>query len=81
MGDHFSLYMSPINLDPEKPAMPMSHPPYYSMYLAKRIGPYATLGLAEDTWALNEGVTDERDRSCSRPTTSTASGRTCSSRP
>ena len=59
MGDHFSLYMSPINLDPEKPAMPVSHPPYYSMYLAKRIGPYATLGLAEDTWALNEGVTDE----------------------
>ena len=52
--------MSPINLDPEKPAMPVSHPSYYSMYLAKRIGPYATLGLAEDTWALNEGVTDER---------------------
>ena len=39
--------------------MPVSHPLYYSMYLAKRIGPYATLGLAEDTWALNEGVTDE----------------------
>ena len=59
MDDHFSLYMSPINIDPEKPAMPVSHPLYYSMYLAKRIGPYATLGLAEDTWALNEGVTDE----------------------
>ena len=60
MDDHFSMYMSPINLDPAKPAMPVSHPHYYSMYLAKRIGPYATLGLAEDTWALNEGVTDER---------------------
>ena len=59
MDDHFSMYMSPINIDPEKPAMPVSHPLYYSMYLAKRIGPYATLGLAEDTWALNEGVTDE----------------------
>ena len=59
MADHFSMYMSPINIDPEKPAMPVSHPLYYSMYLAKRIGPYATLGLAEDTWALNEGVTDE----------------------
>jgi predicted AlkP superfamily phosphohydrolase/phosphomutase len=59
MDDHFSLYMSPINIDPEKPAMPVSHPLYYSMYLAKRIGPYATLGLAEDTWALNEGVTGE----------------------
>jgi predicted AlkP superfamily phosphohydrolase/phosphomutase len=59
MDEHFSLYVSPINLDPERPAMPVSHPSYYSIYLAKRIGPYATLGLAEDTWALNEGVTDD----------------------
>ena len=60
MDGHFSMYLSPINLDPERPAMPISHPSYYSMYLAKRMGSYATLGLAEDTWALNEGVTDER---------------------
>src|SRR5947207_15814871 len=39
--------------------MPISHPSYDATYLAKRIGPYATLGLAEDTWALNEGVIDE----------------------
>ncbi len=59
LGEHFSLYMSPINLDPEKPAMPISHPSYYATYLAKRVGPFATLGLAEDTWALNEGVIDD----------------------
>jgi len=59
MAEHFSLYMTPINIDPEKPAMPISHPSYYSTYLAKKIGPYCTLGLAEDTWALNEGVTDD----------------------
>jgi predicted AlkP superfamily phosphohydrolase/phosphomutase len=59
MASDFSLYASPINLDPERPAMPISHPPYYATYLAKRIGAYATLGLAEDTWALNEGVIDE----------------------
>jgi len=59
LGDHVSLYMSPINLDPEQPAMPISHPDYYAGYLARRHGPYATLGLAEDTWALNEGVTDD----------------------
>ena len=59
MDEHFSLYMSPINIDPEKPAMPISHPSYYATYLAKRIGPYSTLGLAEDTWALNEGVIDD----------------------
>ncbi len=56
---HVSLYMTPISLDPEKPAMPVSHPSYYATYLAKRIGPYSTLGLAEDTWALNEGVIDD----------------------
>jgi predicted AlkP superfamily phosphohydrolase/phosphomutase len=59
LADHFSLYVAPINLDPESPAMPISHPPYYATYLAKKVGPYATLGLAEDTWALNEGVTDD----------------------
>ncbi len=55
----FSLYLTPINIDPDKPAMPISHPSYYASYLAARIGPYATLGLAEDTWALNEGVIDD----------------------
>lgn len=59
LDEHFSLYMSPINLDPEKPAMPISHPSYYATYLAKRVGAFSTLGLAEDTWALNEGVTDD----------------------
>jgi len=59
LDDHVSLYMAPINLDPEKPAMPISHPSYYATYLAKRVGAFSTLGLAEDTWALNEGVTDD----------------------
>ena len=55
----FKMYVSPINIDPEKPALPISHPFIYAVYLAKLIGPYGTLGLAEDTWALNEGVIDE----------------------
>ena len=56
IGEHFSLYVTPLNIDPEKPAMPISHPSYYAIYLAKKLGKYATTGLAEDTWALNEGV-------------------------
>jgi predicted AlkP superfamily phosphohydrolase/phosphomutase len=59
MDEHVSLYVSPINLDPDHPAMPISHPSYYATYLAKRVGAYSTLGLAEDTWALNESVTDD----------------------
>jgi predicted AlkP superfamily phosphohydrolase/phosphomutase len=59
IGDHFSLYLTPVSIDPERPAMPVSHPGYYATYLAKKIGPYSTLGLAEDTWALNENVVDD----------------------
>jgi hypothetical protein len=40
-------------------ALPISHPSFYANYLAKLLGPYSTLGMAEDTWALNEGVIDE----------------------
>ena len=60
VGDeHVSIYVTPISLDPEHPVMPISHPSYYATYLAKKIGPYSTLGLAEDTWALNEGVVND----------------------
>lgn len=53
------LYLSPINIDPEKPSMPISHPKIFSVYLSKLLGPYATLGMAEDTWALSEQVMSE----------------------
>ena len=59
VGEEVSLYASPINIDPENPALPISHPPYYAAYLAKLLGCFSTLGMAEDTWALNERVIDE----------------------
>jgi predicted AlkP superfamily phosphohydrolase/phosphomutase len=57
---HVNLYMTPIHIDPEHPAMPIAHPEVYAIYLAKKQGKFATLGLAEDTWALNERVIDEK---------------------
>ena len=54
-----SVYVTPVEIDPENPALPISHPRYYAMYLAKLLGSFATLGMAEDTWALNEGAIDE----------------------
>lgn len=60
LAPEVNLYMTPIHIDPESPAMPISHPTIYSVYLAKKQGPFATLGLAEDTWALNERVIDEK---------------------
>jgi predicted AlkP superfamily phosphohydrolase/phosphomutase len=55
----FGLYMTPINIDPEHPALPISQPKVYAPYLAKLLGLFSTLGLAEDTWGLNERVLDE----------------------
>jgi len=54
------MYVTPLNIDPEKPALPISHPFIYSVYLAKLLGRFITLGEANDTWALNEGALDER---------------------
>jgi predicted AlkP superfamily phosphohydrolase/phosphomutase len=56
----FSFYVTPVNIDPEDPALPISHPKTYSVYLGKLMGSHATLGLAEDTWALNEKVIDDQ---------------------
>ncbi len=53
---HLRLYVTPLNIDPGRPATPVSWPPAYSAYLAKLHGPFATLGLAEDTWALTGGA-------------------------
>lgn len=55
----FELYMSPIQIDPRDPAIPISTPPDYASELADAIGPFYTQGIAEETWALNEGRIDE----------------------
>jgi predicted AlkP superfamily phosphohydrolase/phosphomutase len=55
----FEMYCTPLHIDPGKPVMPISHPHVYSIYLAKQFGPYATLGLAEDTGSLSEGLMSE----------------------
>lgn len=59
LSPHFEMYLTPLNIDPEKPALPISHPFIYSVYLAKLLGSYVTLGEANDTWALNEKVLSE----------------------
>ena len=55
----FEMYCTPLHIDPHKPVMPISHPPVFAIYLANQLGTYATLGLAEDTGALSEGVISE----------------------
>ena len=60
LSPEVEVYVTPVNIDPGRPDLPISHPVTYSIYLAKLFGPYATLGLAEDTWALNEHVLDDQ---------------------
>lgn len=53
---HLQVYISPVNIDPEKPAMPISHPPDYAAELARETGLFYTQGMPEDTKALDHGV-------------------------
>ncbi len=56
----FELYITPIQIDPDKPALPISHPQVYSTYLSKKMNSkFATLGLAEDTWGMNAKILDD----------------------
>jgi predicted AlkP superfamily phosphohydrolase/phosphomutase len=53
------LYVSPINVNPERPALPISSPLVFSSFLAKRQGLYGTIGFMEDTWGRNEEALDD----------------------
>ena len=57
----FELYVSPINIDPANPALPISTPSSYSKDLAEHVGEFHTQGIAEDTKALSDGVLDDRE--------------------
>jgi len=49
------LYLSPLEADPRKPAFALTHPDDYAARLAEAIGDYHTLGMPEDTNALQDG--------------------------
>lgn len=50
------LYVSPLNLDPLAPALPISNPTSYAAELAKATGRFYTQGMPENTGALSAGV-------------------------
>lgn len=54
----FGLYVSPMNIDPKNPSLPLSTPPDYSKQLVKELGYYYTQGMVEDTHALSAKVLD-----------------------
>ena len=57
----FQLYVSPLNIDPADPALPISTPAGYSKSLSEEAGDFYTQGIAEDTKALSDGVLDDTE--------------------
>jgi predicted AlkP superfamily phosphohydrolase/phosphomutase len=53
---YLRVYVSPVNIDPEDPALPISTPPAYSKQLARSLGPFYTQGIAEETSAFRAGL-------------------------
>jgi hypothetical protein len=50
------IYLSPLNIDPADPALPVSAPADFARQVSRRIGPYYTQGIPEDTSALRQGA-------------------------
>jgi hypothetical protein len=48
----FAVYVSPVNVDPARPALPVSEPESF----ARGLGRFYTQGIGEDTAALRNGV-------------------------
>lgn len=57
LGPHFGIYVSPVNIDPRVPSMPISEPGAFAGELASQIHEaYYTQGMPYDTAALRHGV-------------------------
>jgi predicted AlkP superfamily phosphohydrolase/phosphomutase len=56
---YLKLYTSPVNIDPETPALPISTPASYVQDLFDHLGFFYTQGLPENTAALNAAVLDD----------------------
>lgn len=52
----FEMYVTPVNLDPLDPALPISTPADYAAELARATGRFYTQGMPEDTKSLKEGL-------------------------
>ncbi|MBA3015004.1 MAG: alkaline phosphatase family protein [Proteobacteria bacterium] len=57
----FSMYVSPINIDPASPVLPIVSSPAYGKELSRHLGPFHTQGMPEDTKALSYDILDNND--------------------
>lgn len=50
------VYVSPVNIDPESPELPLTTPASYSKKLNDTLGPFYTQGIPEESSAFRAGV-------------------------
>ncbi|MFQ5667420.1 MAG: alkaline phosphatase family protein [Candidatus Binatia bacterium] len=58
---HLRLYTTPVNIDPDLPALPISTPSHYAHALFGQLGYFYTQGLPENTAALSAGVLNDSE--------------------
>jgi predicted AlkP superfamily phosphohydrolase/phosphomutase len=56
VAPNFRLYVTPINMDPSAPALPLSEPASFVKDISKRLGLFYTTGFQEDHKARSNGV-------------------------
>lgn len=49
------LFATPVQVDPGRPAFPISHPDEFAVELEATLGPFYTQGMPEDTHAVTDG--------------------------
>lgn len=59
ISPELELYLSPLQVDPADPTFFISYPEDYSKRLSEEIGCFHTIGMPEDTNAMNDGFLDE----------------------
>jgi predicted AlkP superfamily phosphohydrolase/phosphomutase len=57
----FELYVTPLNIDPLSPVLPISSPRSFAIELARATGRFYTQGMPEDTSALAAGVLSQEE--------------------
>lgn len=57
----FAVYVSPVNVDPANPSVPLSTPADESKRLVRQLGYFYTQGMVEDFHALSAGVLDSNE--------------------
>ena len=58
---YLQLYVTPINIDPRDPALPITAPEGFAPELAEKLGPFYTQGFPHDVKALRHGILSDEE--------------------